>query len=140
MIHNLSKIFMDYGDSNWTIGVLIGLFIFITGVILWAIGGITDVTLWIIGKAKKFPDHESLIIFGMIIIIIGVLFTIFPEIGCIVDEEQQVRTAIRNEYENVSFTKQNKTFTSNDITYIYEIKDRKITVHPLDDANVKIIE
>lgn len=37
MIHNLSKIFMDYGDSNWTIGLLIGLFVVITGVILWAI-------------------------------------------------------------------------------------------------------
>lgn len=30
MIHNLSKIFMDYGDSNWTIGVLIGLFVVLT--------------------------------------------------------------------------------------------------------------
>lgn len=129
MIHNLSKIFMDYGDSNWTIGVLIGLFVVIAGIILWAIG-----------KVKEFPNQESLSVFGMIIIMIGVLFTLFPEIGCVYDEKQQVRTAIRNEYEDASFNKQNKTFTSNDITYIYEIKDRKITVRPLDDANVKIIE
>ena len=129
MIHNLSKIFMDYGDSNWTIGVLIGLFVVITGVILLAIGEIKD-----------FPDQKSLSAFGMIIFIVGVLFVLFPEMGCAHDEEQQVRTAIRNEYENALFTKQNKTFTSNDITYIYEVKDRKITVRPLDDANVKIIE
>lgn len=129
MIHNLSKIFMDYGDSNWTIGVLIGLFVVITGVIL-----------LVIGEVKEFPDQKSLSAFGVIIIMIGVLFTLFPEIGCVYDEKQQVRTAIRNEYEDASFTKQNKTFTSNDITYIYEIKDRKITVRPLDDANVKIIE
>ena len=129
MIHNLSKIFMDYGDSNWTIGVLIGLFGVITGVIL-----------LVIGEVKEFPDQKSLSAFGVIIIMIGVLFTLFPEIGCVYDEKQQVRTAIRNEYEDASFTKQNKTFTSNDITYIYEIKDRKITVRPLDDANVKIIE
>lgn len=76
----------------------------------------------------------------MIIIMIGVLFTLFPVIGCFYDEEQQVRTAIRNEYEDVSFNKQDKTFTSNDVTYSYEIKDRKITVRPLDNANVKIIE
>ncbi len=93
-----------------------------------------------IGEIKEFPDQTSLSAFGMIIFIVGVLFVLFPEIGCVYDEEQQVRTAIRNEYENASFTKQNKTFTSNDITYIYEIKDRKITVRPLDDANVKIIE
>lgn len=129
MIHNLSKIFMDYGDSNWTIGVLIGLFVVITGVIL-----------LVIGEVKEFPDQKSLSAFGVIIIMIGVLFTLFPEIGCVYDEKQQVRTAIRNEYEDASFNKQNKTFTSNDITYIYEIKDRKITVRPLDDANVKIIE
>lgn len=129
MIHNLSKIFMDYGDSNWTIGLLIGLFVVITGVILWAIDEI-----------KEFPDQGNLSIFGMITIIVGVLLVLFPEIGCAYDEEQQVRTAIRNEYENASFNKQNKTFTSNDITYSYEIKDRKITVRPLDDANVKIIE
>lgn len=129
MIHNLSKIFMDYGDSNWTIGILIGFFIVITGVILLAID-----------EVKEFPDQGSLSVFGMIIIIVGVLFMLFPEIGCAYDEEQQVRTAIRNEYENASFNKQNKTFTSNDITYIYEIKDRKITVRPLDNANVKIIE
>ena len=129
MIHNLSKIFMDYGDSNWTIGILIGLFVVLTGVIL-----------LVIGEVKEFPDQKSLSAFGVIIIMIGVLFTLFPEIGCVYDEKQQVRTAIRNEYEDASFTKQNKTFTSNDITYIYEIKDRKITVRPLDDANVKIIE
>ena len=29
MVHSLSKIFMDYGDSNWTVGVLIGLLIII---------------------------------------------------------------------------------------------------------------
>ena len=129
MIHNLSKIFMDYGDSNWTIGILIGFFVVIAGIILWAIG-----------EVKDFPDQGSLSVFGMIIIIVGVLLVLFPEIGCAYDEEQQVRTAIRNEYENASFNKQNKTFTSNDITYSYEIKDRKITVRPLDDANVKIIE
>lgn len=129
MIHNLSKIFMDYGDSNWTIGILIGFFVVIAGIILWAIG-----------EVKKFPDQGSLSVFGMIIISVGVLLVLFPEIGCAYDEEQQVRTAIRNEYENASFNKQNKTFTSNDITYSYEIKDRKITVRPLDDANVKIIE
>ena len=129
MIHNLSKIFMNYGDSNWTIGILIGLFVVLTGVIL-----------LVIGEVKKFPDQKSLSAFGVIIIMIGVLFTLFPEIGCVCDEKQQVRTAIRNEYEDASFTKQNKTFTSNDITYIYEIKDRRITVRPLDDANVKIIE
>lgn len=129
MIHNLSKIFMDYGDSNWTIGILIGFFVVIAGIILWAIG-----------EVKEFPDQGSLSVFGMIIIIVGVLLVLFPEIGCAYDEEQQVRTAIRNEYENASFNKQNKTFTSNDITYSYEIKDRKITVRPLDDANVKIIE
>lgn len=129
MIHNLSKIFMDYGDSNWTVGILIGLFVAITGIILWAIG-----------EVKKFPSQESLSLFGMIIIMIGVLFTLFPVIGCFYDEEQQVRTAIRNEYEDVSFNKQDKTFTSNDVTYSYEIKDRKITVRPLDNANVKIIE
>ena len=38
MVHNLSKIFMDYGDSNWTVGVLIGFLIFIAGIILFAIG------------------------------------------------------------------------------------------------------
>jgi hypothetical protein len=38
MVHNLSKIFMDYGDSNWTVGVLIGLLIVIVGAILWGIG------------------------------------------------------------------------------------------------------
>lgn len=129
MIHNLSKIFMDYGDSNWTIGILIGFFVVIAGIILWAID-----------EVKEFPDQGSLSVFGMIIIIVGVLLVLFPEIGCAYDEEQQVRTAIRNEYENASFNKQNKTFTSNDITYSYEIKDRKITVRPLDDANVKIIE
>lgn len=32
MVHSLSKIFMDYGDSNWTVGVLIGLLIIIVGV------------------------------------------------------------------------------------------------------------
>lgn len=129
MIHNLSKIFMDYGDSNWTIGILIGFFVVIAGIILWAIG-----------EVKEFPDQGSLSVFGMIIIIVGVLLVLFPEIGCAYDGEQQVRTAIKNEYENASFNKQNKTFTSNDITYSYEIKDRKITVRPLDDANVKIIE
>lgn len=129
MIHNLSKIFMDYGDSNWTIGVLIGLFVVITGVIL-----------LVIGEVKEFPDQKSLSAFGVIIIMIGVLFTLFPEIGCVYDEKQQVRTAIRNKYEDASFNKQNKTFTSNDITYSYEIKDRKITVRPLDNANVKIIK
>lgn len=129
MIHNLSKMFMDYGDSNWTIGILIGLFVVIVGIILWAIG-----------EVKEFPGQGSLSAFGMIIIIVGVLFALIPEMGCVYDEEQQVRTAIRNEYENVLFNKQNKTFTSNDITYSYEIKDRKITVRPLDDANVKVIE
>lgn len=129
MIHNLSKIFMDYGDSNWTIGILIGLFVVIAGIILLAIDEI-----------KEFPDQGSLFIFGIIIIIVGVLFVLFSEIGCAYDEEQQVRTVIRNEYENASFNKQNKTFISNDITYSYEIKDRKITVRPLDNANVKIIE
>lgn len=129
MIHNLSNIFMNYGDSNWTIGILIGFFVVIAGIILWAIG-----------EVKELSDQGSLSVFGMIIIIVGALLVLFPEIGCAYDEEQQVRTAIRNEYENASFNKQNKTFTSNDITYSYEIKDRKITVRPLDDANVKIIE
>lgn len=96
--------------------------------------------MWAIDEIKEFPDQGNLSIFGMITIIVGVLLVLFPEIGCAYDEEQQVRTAIRNEYENASFNKQNKTFTSNDITYSYEIKDRKITVRPLDDANVKIIE
>lgn len=129
MIHNLSKIFMDYGDSNWTIGILIGLFVVTAGIIL-----------WVMGEVKEFPDQGSLSVFGIITVIVGVLFGLFSEIGCAYDEESQVLTAIRNEYKNASFSKQNKTFTSNGVTYSYEIKDRKITVRPLDNANVKIIE
>lgn len=132
MIHNLSKMFMDYGDSNWTIGILIGLFVIIIGVIL-----------WLIGLVKEFYNQESLTISisGMITIVIGVLIIILPVIGCAHDKEQNIQTAIRKEYEDASFDKLDDKFISDNITYSYDVKNRKIIVYPLiDNANIKIIE
>lgn len=134
MVHNLSKIFMDYGDSNWTVGVLIGLLIIIVGAILWGIG--------VANYIKSGFDIQGIqIISGMITIIVGVLIMILPIIGCTCDNEQNIQTAIRREYEDASFIKKDNKFTSNNITYGYDIKDRKIVVYPLvDNASIKIIE
>lgn len=134
MVHNLSKIFMDYGDSNWTVGVLIGLLIVIVGAILWGIG--------VANYIKSGFDIQGIqTISGMITIIVGVLIVILPIIGCTCDNEQNIQTAIRREYEDASFIKKDKKFTSNNITYGYDIKDRKIVVYPLvDNASIKIIE
>lgn len=134
MVHNLSNIFMDYGDSNWTVGVLIGLLIIIVGAILWGIG--------VANYIKSGFDIQGIqTISGMITIIVGVLIMILPIIGCTCDNEQNIQTAIRREYEDASFIKKDKKFTSNNITYGYDIKDRKIVVYPLvDNASIKIIE
>lgn len=130
MVHNLSKIFMDYGDSNWTVGVLIGLLIVIAGVILWGIG-----------VATEFDIQGIRTISGMITIIVGCLIIILPIIGCTCDNEKNIQTAIRKEYEDASFIKKDNKFTSNNITYSYDVKDRKIVVYPLvDNASIKIIE
>jgi hypothetical protein len=134
MGHNLSKIFMDYGDSNWTVGVLIGLLIIIVGANLWGIG--------VANYIKSGFDIQGIqTISGMITIIVGVLIVILPIIGCTCDNEQNIQTAIRREYEDASFIKKDNKFTSNNITYGYDIKDRKIVVYPLvDNKSIKIIE
>ena len=134
MVHNLSKIFMDYGDSNWTVGVLIGLLIVIAGVILWGIG--------VANYIKSGFDIQGIqTISGMITIIVGVLIVILPIIGSTCDNEQNIQTAIRREYEDASFIKKDNKFTSNNITYSYDVKDRKIVVYPLvDNASIKIIK
>lgn len=134
MVHNLSKIFMDYGDSNWTVGVLIGLLIIIVGANLWGIGAANYIK-------SGFDIQGIQTISGMITIIVGVLIVILPIIGCTCDNEQNIQTAIRREYEDASFIKKDNKFTSNNITYGYDIKDRKIVVYPLvDNASIKIIE
>lgn len=134
MVHNLSNIFMDYGDSNWTVGVLIGLLIIIVGAILWGIG--------VANYIKSGFDIQGIqTISGMITIIVGVLIMILLIIGCTCDNERNIQTAIGREYEDASFIKKDKKFTSNNITYGYDIKDRKIVVYPLvDNASIKIIE
>lgn len=101
--------------------------------------------LWGIGVAnyiKSGFDIQGIqTISGMITIIVGVLIVILPIIGCTCDNEQNIQTAIRREYEDASFIKKDKKFTSNSITYGYDIKDRKIVVYPLvDNASIKIIE
>lgn len=133
MVHNLSKIFMDYGDSNWTIGVLIGLLIIIAGIIL-----------WIIDMATGNFDLGVRTTPGIIMIIVGAFIAILPTIGCTCDSKQNIQTAIRRErreYEDASFDKKDNKFVSNNRTYIYNIKDRKIVVYTvIDNENIKIIE
>lgn len=135
MVHNLSKIFiMDYGDSNWIVGVLIGLLIIIAGVILWGIG--------VANYIKSGFDIQGIqTISGIITIIVGVSIAILSIIGCTCDNEQNIQTAIRREYEDASFIKKDNKFTSNNTTYGYDIKDRKIVIYPLvDNKSIKIIE
>lgn len=130
MVHNLSKIFMDYGDSNWTIGVLIGLLIIIAGIILWIID---------IETGNFDPGVRTTP--GIIMIIVGAFIAILPTIGCTCDSKQNIQTAIRREYEDASFDKKDNKFVSNNRTYIYNIKDRKIVVYTvIDNENIKIIE
>ena len=130
MVHNLSKIFMDYGDSNWTIGVLIGLLIIIAGIIL-----------WIIDMATGNFDLGVRTTPGIIMIIVGAFIAILPTIGCTCDSKQNIQTAIRREYEDASFDKKDNKFVSNNRTYIYNIKDRKVVVYTvIYNENIKIIE
>lgn len=101
--------------------------------------------LWGIGVAnyiKSGFDIQGIqTISGMITIIVGVLIIILPIIGCTCDNERNIQTAIRKEYEDASFIKKDNKFTSNNITYSYDVKDRKIVVYPLvDNASIKIIE
>lgn len=83
MVHNLSKIFMDYGDSNWTVGVLIGLLIVIAGANLWGIG--------VANYIKSGFDIQGIqTISGIITIIVGVSIAILSIIGCTCDNEKNI--------------------------------------------------
>ena len=81
MVHNLSKIFMDYGDSNWTVGVLIGFLIFIAGIILFAIG--------ICNKGKL-----NIALIGLMSIIIGALILIISAVNCENDNTKNINKVI----------------------------------------------
>ena len=101
--------------------------------------------LWGIGVAnyiKSGFDIQGIqTISGIITIIVGVSIAILSIIGCTCDNEKNIQTAIRREYEDASFIKKDNKFTSNNITYSYDVKDRKIVVYPLvDNASIKIIE
>jgi hypothetical protein len=128
MIHTLSKIFMNYGESNWTVGVLIGFLMITACIILFAIG--------ICSKGKL-----NIALIGLMLIIIGAIILIISSVNCENDNTKNINEAIRKEYEDASFIKRDNKFTSNNITYIYYVKNRKIVVYPLvDNANIKIIE
>lgn len=127
MIHTLSKIFMNYGESNWSVGVLIGFLMITVCIILFAIG---------ICKGKL-----NIALIGLMLIIIGAIILIISSVNCENDNTKNINEAIRKEYEDASFIKRDNKFTSNNITYIYYVKNRKIVVYPLvDNANIKIIE
>lgn len=128
MIHTLSKIFMNYGESNWSVGVLIGFLMITVCIILFAIG--------ICSKGKL-----NIALIGLMLIIIGAIILIISSVNCENDNTKNINEAIRKEYEDASFIKRDNKFTSNNITYIYYVKNRKIVVYPLvDNANIKIIE
>lgn len=128
MIHTLSKIFMNYGESNWTVGILIGFLMITACIILFAIG--------ICSKGKL-----NIALIGLMLIIIGAIILIISSVNCENDNTKNINEAIRKEYEDASFIKRDNKFTSNNITYIYYVKNRKIVVYPLvDNANIKIIE
>lgn len=128
MIHNLSKIFMDYGDSNWTVGVLIGFLIFIAGIILFAIG--------ICNKGKL-----NIALIGLMSIIIGALILIISAVNCENDNTKNINKVIKKEYTDAYIISKDKQFISDNKIYNYTIKDGKIMVCLLpDDINIKIIE
>ena len=128
MVHNLSKIFMDYGDSNWTVGVLIGFLIFIAGIILFAIG--------ICNKGKL-----NIALIGLMSIIIGALILIISAVNCENDNTKNINKVIKKEYTDAYIISKDKQFISDNKIYNYTIKDGKIMVCPLlDDINIKIIE
>ena len=128
MVHNLSKIFMDYGDSNWTVGVLIGFLIFIVGIILFAIG--------ICNKGKL-----NIALIGLMSIIIGALILIISAINCENDNTKNINKVIKKEYTDAYIISKDKQFISDNKIYNYTIKDGKIMVCLLpDDINIKIIE
>ncbi len=128
MIHTLSKIFMNYGESNWTVGVLIGFLMITACIILFAIG--------ICSKGKL-----NIALIGLMLIIIGAIILIISSVNCENDNTKNINEAIRKEYEDASFIKRDNKFTSNNITYIYYVKNRKIVVYSLsNNENIKIIE
>ena len=128
MVHNLSKLFMDYGDSNWTVGVLIGFLIFIAGIILFAIG--------ICNKGKL-----NIALIGLMSIIIGALILIISAVNCENDNTKNINKVIKKEYTDAYIISKDKQFISDNKIYNYTIKDGKIMVCPLpDDINIKIIE
>lgn len=128
MVHNLSKIFMDYGDSNWTVGVLIGFLIFIAGIILFAIG--------ICNKGKL-----NIALIGLMSIIIGALILIISAVNCENDNTKNINKVIKKEYTDAYIISKDKQFISDNKIYNYTIKDGKIMVCLLpDDINIKIIE
>lgn len=119
---------MNYGESNWTVGVLIGFLMITACIILFAIG--------ICSKGKL-----NIALIGLMLIIIGAIILIISSVNCENDNTKNINEAIRKEYEDASFIKRDNKFTSNNITYIYYVKNRKIVVYPLvDNANIKIIE
>lgn len=99
MVHNLSKIFMDYGDSNWTVGVLIGFLIFIAGIILFAIG--------ICNKGKL-----NIALIGLMSIIIGALILIISAVNCENDNTKNINKVIKKEYTDAYIISKDKQFIS----------------------------
>jgi membrane-bound ClpP family serine protease len=119
---------MDYGDSNWTVGVLIGFLIFIAGIILFAIG--------ICNKGKL-----NIALIGLMSIIIGALILIISAVNCENDNTKNINKVIKKEYTDAYIISKDKQFISDNKIYNYTIKDGKIMVCPLpDDINIKIIE
>ena len=113
MVHNLSKIFMDYGDSNWTVGVLIGFLIFIAGIILFAIG--------ICNKGKL-----NIALIGLMSIIIGALILIISAVNCENDNTKNINKVIKKEYTDAYIISKDKQFISdNNISISIQLKTEK---------------
>ena len=132
MVHILSEIFLEYGDSIWVIPLAVFALVLVV------------VVISVMGIMAKYKKYSKIVSQGLIIICFcfaafGVIMITRSEVSNI-----NVRKAIRNEYTDAYFIKKAESkFISNDNVYYYTVKNRKIVVYTLQDsanANMRFIE
>lgn len=118
MVHILSEIFLEYGDSIWVIPLAVFALVLVV------------VVISVMGIMAKYKKYSKIVSQGLIIICFC-----FAAFGVIM--------ITRSEVSNINVKKAESKFISNDNVYYYTVKNRKIVVYTLQDsanANMRVIE
>lgn len=126
MVHNLSKIFVEYGDSNWSVGIAITLLMAVIGLVV-----------CIKGLRYKVPQVA---IPGITTMMVSLLIFIISCICSYADRTKNINAAIKKEYPDAYIINNDNQFISDNKIYNYEIKDKKIIITLTKETNVNIIE